>query len=132
MSNEDNKALVQRLIEGVWNTGNYSELDEIAGPTFAASTEQANRSVREALPDLRNTIHDLIAEGDKVVAYWSCAGTHKGVWSSHIGKIAPTGNSVTFTAIHIFRIEDGRIVERWAVIDALGMLQEMNALPTVT
>ena len=129
MSTEANKTLVRRLIEEVWNTGNYAQLDELAAPAFAESTKRLNQMTRTAFPDCIDTIDDMIAEGDKVVVRWTARGTHLGEWVDPWDLLAPTGKPVTFTAIHIFRIADGKIVERWAQVDILGMLQQVDALP---
>ena len=128
MSTQDNKTLVRRLIEEVWNTSNYSQLEALAAPSFAESTKQMNQSVRMAFPDHYNTIDDMIAEGDKVVARWTLHGTHQGELETPLGRIPPTGKHVALTGIHIFRIADGKIVERWAEADMLGMLQQLGVI----
>ncbi len=131
MSTDENKTLVRRLIEEVWNTSTYSELETLAAPSFAESTRQMNQSIRSALPDHTNTIEDMIAEGDKVVVRWTLRGMHQGVLQSAVGPIPPTGKQVTVTGIHIFRIADGKIVERWAETDMLDALQQLGAIPAV-
>jgi predicted ester cyclase len=129
MSPEDNKTLVRRLIEEVWNTGNYDPLAALATPDFAESTKRLNQMTRTALPDCYDTIDGLIAEGDKVVVRWTARGTHLGEFASPLGSIPPTGKPITFTAIHIFRIAEGKIAERWSEVDVFGMLQQIGALP---
>jgi predicted ester cyclase len=131
MSTDENKTLVRRLIEEVWNTSTYSELETLAAPSFAESTRQTNQSIRSAFPDHANTIEDIIAEGDKVVVRWTLRGMHQGVLQSPLGPIPPTGKQVTVTGIHIFRIADGKIAERWAETDMLDALQQLGAIPAV-
>ena len=70
-------------------------------------------------------VHDQIAEGDKVV----CRVTYKGTHSGDFVGIAPTGKSVTVEAFDAFRYKGDRIVEHWAVFDALGMLTQMGVIP---
>src|SRR5215212_3346868 len=82
--------------------------------------------IRSALPNLRITLEDDMAEGDKVVSRWTAQGTHQG----ELMGIAPTGNQVTITGITIHRIEDGKIVEEWENWDALGMMQQIGAVPS--
>jgi len=82
--------------------------------------------IRSALPDLRITLEDDVAEGDKVVSRWRAQGTHQG----GLMDIAPTGNEVAFTGITIHRIEDGKIVEEWENWDALGLMQQIGAVPS--
>ena len=82
--------------------------------------------MRSALPDLRITLEDDMAEGDKVVTRWIGQGTHQG----ELMGIAPTGNQVTITGITIHRIEDTKIVEEWSNWDALGLMQQIGAVPS--
>ena len=74
-------------------------------------------------PDLHRTIDDLVAEGDKVVVRQTIRGTHRG---EYLG-VPPTGKPVTFTAVAIFRLADGRIVESWILRDDLSILQQLSA-----
>ncbi len=71
------------------------------------------------------TIEDLIAEGDKVVAYWRAQATHQG---ENMG-VSPTGNRVDFMGIAINRIEGGKIVEARGLGDSLGLLRQLGAVP---
>jgi steroid delta-isomerase-like uncharacterized protein len=82
--------------------------------------------MRSAFPDLRITVEDDMAEGDKVVTRWTGQGTHQG----ELMGIAPTGNQVTMTGITIHRIEDTKIVEEWSNWDALGLMQQIGAVPS--
>ena len=83
--------------------------------------------MRSALPDLRITLEDDMAEGDKVVTRWIGQGTHQG----ELMGIAPTGNQVTITGITIHRIDDAKIVEEWSNWDALGLMQQIGAVPSL-
>src|SRR5215208_6001851 len=80
--------------------------------------------IRSALPDLRITLEDDIAEGEKVASRWRAQGTHQG----ELMGIAPTGNEVAITGLTIHRIEDGKIVEEWENWDALGLMQQIGAV----
>jgi steroid delta-isomerase-like uncharacterized protein len=82
--------------------------------------------IRSALPDLRITLEEDIAEGDKVVSRWRAQGTHQG----ELMGIAPTSNQVIITGITIHRIEEGKIVEEWENWDALGLMQQIGAIPS--
>src|SRR5215211_7899335 len=82
--------------------------------------------IRSAIPDLHITLEDDIAEGDKVVSRWSAQGTHQG----ELMGIAPTGNQVTITGVTIHRIKEGKIVEEWENWDALGLMQQIGAVPS--
>jgi predicted ester cyclase len=80
---------------------------------------------RAAMPDIRSTVEDIAAEGDRVVVRWSGSGTQTG----ELMGIPPRGVHVMATGIFIFRIVDGRIVEFWENLDMLGVLQQLGALP---
>ena len=82
--------------------------------------------IRAGFPDLRVTLEDEIAEGEKVVTRWIAQGTHQG----ELMGIAPTGNRVTIRGITIHRIGEGKIVEEWENWDALGMMQQIGAVPS--
>jgi predicted ester cyclase len=81
-----------------------------------------------AFPDLRFTVEDQVAEGDKVVTRWSSEGTHKG----ELMGIAPTGkHAAGVTGISIDRYLDGKFVEGWANWDTLGLMQKLGVIPAV-
>jgi len=78
-----------------------------------------------AFPDLRATIQDIIAEGDKVVDRMTCEGTHQGMFMG----APPTGRRVTWSFIDINRIVDGKVVEHWAEVDTMGIMQQLGLVP---
>jgi predicted ester cyclase len=78
---------------------------------------------RSVFPDWHSDLHLLVAEGDIVVELFTASGTHTG---SDLMGVAATGQSVRLNGINIFRIEDGRIVERWGRLDDLGLLQQLG------
>jgi steroid delta-isomerase-like uncharacterized protein len=136
MLTEENKALVHRFEEAVWNGRNPSLVDDF----FAAShifrpagdpplDREGHRQMiahfQEAFPDGRNTSEELLAEGDKVVQRWTFRGTHQGAFQG----IPPTSRQVTLTGISIWRVEDGKIVESWHQLDTLGLLQQLGVIP---
>jgi len=135
---EQNKNAVRRLFEEVWNKGNPQVADELFAPTYAhhdSSTPDVGRGpesekrratlYRTAFPDLRLTIEDIIAEGDTVMARWSCRGTHKG----DLSGIAPTGRQFTISGVSIARFAGGKVVEGWVNWDALGLMQQLGVVP---
>jgi predicted ester cyclase len=77
----------------------------------------AFRAMRAAFPDLRVTIEDMLADGDRVVTRQTFAGTHRGEWLG----VPPTGRVVSWALIDIVRLEGGRLEEHWAVADMLGL-----------
>jgi steroid delta-isomerase-like uncharacterized protein len=132
---EENKALIRRLVEEGWNKRNLALVDELyadcvyhspaTGEIKGEALKQFLASMLAAFPDIRFTIEDLVAEGDKLVTRWSCTGTHLG----ELVGLAPTGKQVTFSGMAIIRIVDGKIVEQWEESDALGILQQLGAVP---
>ena len=76
--------------------------------------------LRGAFPDIKATIGDIIAEGDKVAARSTWSGTHKG----ELMGIPPTDKSVSFGVIDIIRIAGGKFVEHWGQTDEMGMMQQ--------
>lgn len=78
--------------------------------------------LREAFPDIKYTVEDMIEEGDKVVARWTTQGTHKGTFMG----IPPTGKQVTFSGIEIIRIKDGQAVEEWEEFDRARLMQQLT------
>mgnify|MGYP001201349149 CR=1 FL=1 len=139
---EQNKALYRRILEEVWNQGKLDVIDELWAAdsvTYDASfpggrntgpegSRQFVETTRAAFSDLRFTIHDQIAEGDKVVTRWTMTGAHRGA----LMGIAPAGKRVTATGISIARFQAGRLVESWNNWDRLTMLQQLGALPSLT
>lgn len=122
-SAETNKRLVVRLIDEVWNDRDLRQLPELwSGPSRDEAYSQ-HKILTGAFPDLRIEIEDLIAEADRVVARLTFRGSHRGPFRG----IAATGRQVRFTAIRVYRITDGMIVESWADQDALGLLQQLQS-----
>ena len=131
---EDNKALALRDYEEIWNNKNLAVIDELYEQEHlrhGSVGESGNEGYRqfvtmyiEAFPDVRFTVDDIIAEGDKVVTRWTATGSHKG----DLPDIPATGTLVTVTGINIHRISDGKIVEEWGNWDALGLMQQLGVI----
>ncbi|MBA7605032.1 Aklanonic acid methyl ester cyclase DnrD [subsurface metagenome] len=137
MSAEENKAVLHRLAEEIFNKGNISVVDEIIAPDYVfhgpvgmeykgpEGFKQMVTMYRNAFPDLHMTVEDMVAEGDKVAQRITIRGTHKG----ELMGIAPTGKQVTDTGIIIVRFAGGKEVEAWGITDLLGMMQQMGVAP---
>jgi predicted ester cyclase len=150
MSTEDNKAIVRRLYEEVWEKGNVTAVDELIAPNmvdhfhypahvpvpaeYQLSLVEFKHFVSQfhtTFPDFQYTVELQVAEGDLVVTRLTARGTHTGEYRGLTYKgIPPTGKQVTWTYTAIDRILDGKIVERWSNGDDLGRLQQLGALPT--
>lgn len=136
MSTVDNKALVRRVFEEVWNQGKLETVNELfaaehvgydqTGPFHGLEGVQQFFSIwLTAFPDAHFQIEDQIAEGDKVATRWTARGTHQG----HLQGMKPTSRPVKVTGITILRIADGKIVESWGNSDTLGMMQQLGLTP---
>jgi steroid delta-isomerase-like uncharacterized protein len=122
---ETNKAHIRRVIEEVYNRGDLGVVDEVAASDLvihASSQDIRGREgakqhvaqLRAGFPDLRFTIEDQIAEGDRVVTRWSARGTHKGTFQG----VPATGREVRLVGTDIDRIIGGKIVECWAHVES--------------
>lgn len=135
---EENKALVRRWFEEVFNQQDFDVAEEIVAqdhvdhdptlPDTPSGPEGVKQSVslyHGAFPDAHITVEDQIAEGDLVATRWTGRGTHQG----DLMGVPPGGNRVTVAGITINRISGGKIVESWDSYDALGMMQQVGAIP---
>jgi predicted ester cyclase len=138
MTADQNKASLRRLLNEVVNQKRIPVFDEITtadfveheqlGPGLPPNREGAKQffvMLHSAFPDLRATIEDEVAEGDKVVARSSWSGTHQGEFQG----IPATGKRVTFQVIDIARFENGKAVEHWGQADIMGLMQQLGAIP---
>ena len=139
MLTETNKAVSRRFFEEVFGKGNLAVADEIVDkdhinggpnnppglPPGLEGTKQLVTIYRNAFPDIRFTIDEQIAEGDKVMTRWSAHGTHGG----ELAGIPATGKTSTVTGIVIDRLVNGMIAESWAIFDQFGMLQQLGVIP---
>lgn len=136
LSVEENKTIANRTVEAI-NAGDFSSLknlitsdaaDHAVPPGIPPTREGAIQFLtmfRAAFPDLHYTIEDIFGEGDRVVQRTIATGTMKG---NFLGMPA-TGKRASWTEIHIVRLKDGKIVEHWASVDQLGMLQQLGLAP---
>ncbi len=153
MSIEENKAFVRHFYESFGKEDHVRQIREAenheaeaekvvraifseayAPDCFMHATE-GDRSLEDdikdtalyfaAFPDIKATVEDMIAEGDKVVARWTMRGTHEGT----VRDIPATGRQVTVKGVTIKRVASGKVVEEWALIDMLGLMQQIGAIP---
>jgi predicted ester cyclase len=134
---EANKAIYSRLVDHLINARDYGVIDDVVAPDVHShdpfpGVPPGSEGLRKtfeifhgAFPDLHAEIEDLIAEGDKVVARLRATGTHRGEFMGQ----APTGGVIDYAEVVIVRIAGGRIVEHWAVADALALMQQIGAIP---
>lgn len=135
---EENKALMRRWFEEVWNKGRADAIHEIFAEDGVAHglADDANAPLkgpggflpfhaqfREAFPNIEVVVEDQIAEGDRVATRCSVRGKHAG---DSLG-FAATQAPVEFTGVTITRIRDGKIVEAWNNFDFMKMYKQLGA-----
>ena len=138
MATEQDKALIGRFIEEIFNQGNMSLADELLAPDFVEheqlppgipngreGVKAMTSMMRSAFPDFKATIEDILADGDKVVIRTTWSGTQKGEFMG----IPATGKRMSIGVIDIIRVSKGKFVEHWGQMDAMGMMQQLGAIP---
>jgi steroid delta-isomerase-like uncharacterized protein len=134
----DNKAILRRLYEEVWNKRRLDVVDELISPSHALNDpivsgsqigpEFYKRRVVDltiGLPDLRFTIEDMISEKGKSAVCWTITGTHKGEFMD----IPATGRKVSIEGITIHHITNGKILDSYARWDTLGLMRQLADVP---
>jgi steroid delta-isomerase-like uncharacterized protein len=123
------KAIVDWLYAEFMNKGDPAIADELVSPDCTGPAgkgpdgfKASVMPLRHAFPDLHFKIHDTVVEGSRVAVRWTWQGTHRGPFAG----IAPTGRLVSNEGIAIYRVEDGKIVDAWAQMDRLGVLQQLH------
>ena len=136
---EQNKAVIRRWFDEVWNKGRADAIPELfadEGVAHGLSDDAANplrgpagflpfhAQFREAFPNIEVVVEDQIAEGDLVATRCSVRGKHTG---DSLG-FAATQAPVEFTGVTITRIKDGKIVEAWNNFDFMKMYRQLGTL----
>jgi steroid delta-isomerase-like uncharacterized protein len=138
MSTQQNKELVQRQFDEMWNGDKWDALDEMFAPAYVnrdpyngdqgtgpASFKARVQAYRGVLADFDLRVERQLAEDDMVETHWTLRGTHAG----ELEGTAPTGRHVMVDGQLLSRIVDGRFVEEWVHWDTLGLLRQIGALP---
>ena len=136
MGLDENKALVERFYDQVWDAGNVDVAEEVFAEDYVrhdlrpsealpgpAGQAKIAADFRAAFPDLHMELDLILAEGDLVAARWTTEGTNTGPWAGR----AATGKNARFSGVNIFRIEGGKVVELWNHRDDLGLMQQIGA-----
>jgi len=137
MQAEDRKEIVRRFIDEYQTGADEAAFAELLDPDVvdhsrppgiapgAEGVRQQFDGFRAGLPDFRATILHQVAEGDLVITHKVFHGTHTG----ELMGIPATGREVEIVVMDVVRVSDGRIVEHWGLVDRLGLLQQLGALP---
>ena len=132
---QQNKDLVRRWFEEVWNNGRASAVDEMLAANGVihglqgemrgpAAFKPFHTAYREAFPDVTIQIEEMVAEGDVVAVRWKGGATHRG---NTLG-FAATQKPVQFTGMGFVRVADGKVVESWNNFDRFGMFQQLGII----
>jgi predicted ester cyclase len=131
-----NKELLRRFYDEVYVQWNMNFADEVLSPRFIShdwpqDTSGGPRAFRayyatflKAVPDARYEVDDMVAEDDKVVVRWTMHGTYQGSFPGI--DVPPTGEGITLKGVAIYRVEKGKLMERWVVSDLYGLLKEVE------
>jgi predicted ester cyclase len=130
-----NKRLVDSFVQELFTHGDLGAVDRYLAPTFVDhdppipggpggrdGIRQAAALFRGACPDWHSDLEQLVEEGDVVVERFTARGTRRG----ELMGVPPTGEPLELKGINIFRIEDGRIVERWGRLDEAGLTRQLG------
>ena len=136
MGVEENRSLVRRFYDRVWNRGDVEVATDVFAPDYVRHDLRPARALaggagqakiaaefRAAFPDLRIVVDLILAEDDLVAARWTTEGTNTGAW----GGRPATGEHVAFSGVNIFRFRDGKVVELWNHRDDLGLQKQLGA-----
>lgn len=130
-----NKTLARRVLEEIFPANDVNALRQVISDDFVNHEAPAGTPpglgaitmfmnlLDDAFSDQRWDIHDVLAEGDKVVLRCTHAGVHTG---DYFGLPA-TGRSFAYKQIHIIRIRDGKGLEHWAVRDDASLMRQLTA-----
>jgi predicted ester cyclase len=138
MSVEQNKVIMRRMIEEIWNKGNMMVADELFHadhfspsapdlPKGPESVKMLAAMFRSAMPDYHMTIDMLVADENKVVGRFTQSGTHVG---APLMGMPASGRRAEWTEIGVLEIVNGKIVKSWYEVDMLSMLNQLNPQPT--
>lgn len=132
----DLKRQFATLMEEVFNRGNYDVADGLVAADFhnheapespgPEGFKETARWLRRVFPDYHAELHEVVAEGDLVVARLMVSGTHRGEFMG----VPATGRSFSVQHLHMYRVRNGLLAEHWACRDDLGQLTQLGLLPS--
>jgi len=138
----DNKELLIRFIDEVWNAGNADAADRYVAPKYTIHHDPGDswdkkvldlsgykervRVSRAPFPDQRFSIQDILAEDDRVVMTWHWVATHKG----DLPGFPATGNQIRMSGATVYYIEGGLFTGHWQITDRLGVYAQLRQVLT--
>jgi len=136
MSAETNKTVARREVEEFEGKGNLKVADKVFAPAYSLhfpgyppmdveGHKMLISAFHAGFPDMRITVEEQVAEGNRVTNRVMLTGTNTGDFQG----MPPTGKQVTITGINMMQFEDGQIVEIRGVLDVMGLMQQLGAIP---
>jgi steroid delta-isomerase-like uncharacterized protein len=135
MATEENKRIIRRYLEEVWNHGRLAVVDELVAPGFVlhdnpypddlpgpAGVRQAYAQQSASFPEQHYIIEDIFAEADRVAVRATFCFTH----SVDVDGVPPTGRRIAVRDINLYRVVGGQLVEQWWAYDVSGMLERLK------
>ncbi|MEU5540091.1 ester cyclase [Streptomyces sp. NPDC020362] len=123
--NSGDAEVISKTIDEVFEPDVLFHAPVPMGETGASALKRVWSVLLHAFPDVHVTVEDVVAEGDKVVSRNTVTGTHLGEYRG----LAPTGRSVAYNEIFIFRFAGGRVAEIWGVVDVFSQMRQLGMLP---
>ena len=120
-----NKALIQRIYDDILNQSQFDLIDILYDIPLRVSQKRSLAAIRTAFPDVQWTVHEIIAEDDKVVSCWSAHGTHLGAWRG----IAPTHNHAEWDGMTITYLTNDHITHEWVNWDRMDLYRQLVGAP---
>ena len=128
-----NKEVVHQIIDRIFVHQDDAAIDELISTDFVPHTfgpmppgreglREGMRRAGSGISDPEFTIHDLIAEGDRVAARLTTSARHTGTFMG----IEPSGKRYSIDEIHVFRIRDGQLVEHWHAFDTATLMSQLK------
>jgi hypothetical protein len=122
-SRADAEAVVRRLVEEVMNQRRLELLPELYDTALVGAATRWIGSFLGSFTDVRMRVVELVVDGDRVVARFSCSGTHTGPW---LGRAATGRRFHDVAEVYFFTVRGGRITEAWGLEDTLRRLRQLG------
>jgi steroid delta-isomerase-like uncharacterized protein len=137
---QDNKALARRFIQA-WSAGGQDIVDELADPGIvvgythfpepirgAGNFKEVLRRTYASFPDLKVSVLDLMAEGDRVLVRWIYHGSHQ---QGDVLGAGPQGKQVSVAGMTVYRIAHGKVIEETGMVDNFSLGQQLGSIPVL-
>lgn len=138
MTIEKNKEMARQSLQEVWTNGRFDLIDELfteefvqhhtaAGPDLEDRAEYRSfiKALCEAMPNMKTSIYEIVADGEAVVLHYGITGTHT---NGRLRGVEPTNQILEWDGMIWYRFHDGQIAEAWIQYDELGMLSQIGVV----